>query len=410
MLIAISYFSYYMMPHQEDLLIYLAASRAASGGQNFYEVTNNAYIYGPLLSIILTALSELSTNVIKVIWFIFNFNSLIAIIIIINRLREKTKRQKINPIFMGIFILTSFTFRSNLGQGQLVPMLSALCLTAIYILGSDAFSRKRYLVASLLLLPVFEVKPYLFIGVLVYFLYAKKYKFTLCFISLLFLTNFIYYSIWKITYVDWWYALKVRAKSIDGGFDQASLQSILSNSLALGQNTRLLLLFIYYLFILSIVKIRRNFLLRVENRLAFFLILPTVVSPFLHPHDMLFGILGLLLMVEVNRESSQATLRLLFLASVLHVAWTSQQLIGGLIIQLLFSVSIKVFYPKEFRIQAWLIMNVLMLALLSVSHYSFSGHTDKINFYHAQTFLALFVWFVVVVFDREKSIKPITKQ
>jgi Ca2+/Na+ antiporter len=118
---------------------------------------------------------------------------------------------------------------------------------------------------------------------------------------------------------------------------------------------------------------------------------------------MLFGLMGLLLIVEVKRESREAILKLLFLASVLHVAWTSQQLIGGLFIQLLFSVSMKVSYPKELKIQTWLTMNVLMAALLVVSYYSFPGHTDKINFYHMQTFLVLFIWFVVVVLHSEKS-------
>ncbi len=402
-LIAIPYFIFYMVPHQEDLLIYIAASKAASRDQNFYEVTNNAYVYGPLLGIALTTFSELSTNTIKVIWFIFNFNSLIVIVIAINSLREKTKRQKINPVFMSILILTSFSFRSNLGQGQLVPMLSALCLTAFCIFNSNIFSWKRYLLATLLLLPVFEVKPYLFVGVLAYFLYEKKYNLILCFTSLLVIANVIYFHVCKITYIDWWNALKVRANSIDGGFDQASLQSILINSLNLSQNTRLIVLFVYYLFIISIIKIKKNSLLRIENRLAFFLVLPTVVSPFLHPHDMLFGLMGLLLIVEVKRESREAILKLLFLASVLHVAWTSQQLIGGLFIQLLFSVSMKVSYPKELKIQTWLTMNVLMAALLAVSYYSFPGHTDKINFYHMQTFLVLFIWFVVAVLHSEKS-------
>jgi len=293
LVIAVTYVAAYLMPHQEDLVIYLNGSQALLELKNPYASTGNQYIYGPLLGILLIPLTKLDINLAKVIWGMFSLATLAPILFLLLRLRTKTSNAGVG-LGILILILSSFSFRNNLSQGQAVSFLLALTLLALYLSNSD--NRVSQVVAAISILPVIEIKPYLAIGVVVYLLLLNKKKILLDLAAIILILNLLYYYIFKISYLDWLYALEIRSKSVMSGNDQSSFVSILSVNFNFDSRIRFYLITFYYLVVAYIVYRYRGNIKR--SLLPFCLVFPSVITPFLHAHDVLFTFAGLLLVAD----------------------------------------------------------------------------------------------------------------
>jgi hypothetical protein len=293
--IGTAYIAAYLLPHQEDLLIYLNGSQALRESRNPYTATSNQYIYGPFLAILLSPLTNLDINQGKIIWGTLNLASIIPITFLLMKLKNKTPELRIFFVIL-ILILASFSFRNNSGQGQAVAWLLALALLSLFLSFSTGNLSK--ILAALAILPVIEIKPYLAIGMVAFFILNNNKRIILYIAVATFSLNVLYFLFYKITYLDWLRALEIRSKSVTSGSDQSSIAAILSVNFQLEPPISLLLVGVYYLVIIFIIyRYRRNIK---WNLLPFCLVFPSVATPFLHSHDVLFALAGLVLVTDTS--------------------------------------------------------------------------------------------------------------
>lgn len=389
--IGAAYIAAYLLPHQEDLLIYLNGSQALRESRNPYTATSNQYIYGPLLGILLSPLTNLDINQAKIIWGIFNLASIIPITFLLVKFKNKTPELRIFLVIL-ILILASFSFRNNLGQGQAVAWLLVLSLLSLYL----SFSRGEIskILAALAILPVIEIKPYLAIGVVAYFALVGNKRMITYIAVATFSLNVLYFLFYKITYLDWLRALEVRSKSVTSGSDQSSIAAILSVNFQLEQPSILLLVAAYYLAIIFIIyRYRRNIK---WNLLPFCLVFPSVATPFLHSHDVLFALAGLVLVTDTSASLPKIRRLILGILLVIHIGWTSNEVFFGIALCALVAISLRSAFPEISW--AWIMASGgASIAWTLILHFGFDlSSYSRIHIYNLSSLLFAFLAFLAV--------------
>jgi hypothetical protein len=268
-------------------------------------------------------------SVAKIIWGALNLFSVIPATYLILKFRIRST-SLLESVILAILLFASFSFRNNLGQGQVITWLVVLGLSSILLSQVDRLSND--LIASILLVPIIEIKPYLAIGLLSYFVFLRKIR-LVGFVSIvLLILNLIYEYVLGLTYLDWLSALGVRSKSVSSGDDQAAISSILKFNFNMNSKVQIFFTFIYFLFILILLyRSRKNLS---ENPIALAFVLPCALSPFLHAHDVFFALVGLFLSIGKFKLWSFKQKVLLLAISVIYLGWTSDQLLFGLSIYL----------------------------------------------------------------------------
>ncbi len=382
----------YFLNHQEDFSIYLMGSQSLVDSKNPYFATENKYIYGPFLAIFLIPLSLIDPSTAKIMWGILNLLSGLAIAWLLLRLRAKMLGQ--NDLFMIlILILTSFSFRNNAGQGQAVSLILALSLFTVLTCHSK--SKLSLGLSAVAMLPVIEIKPYLALGLIAYlFLSARKSVLVILATSVL-IANILYFVFFKITYLDWLHALENRSKSVASGYDQSSILSILTVNTSMSTESRIVSVLLFYALIcLLSFKYKRNIQ---RNPLPFFLVIPGVASPFLHAHDLLFTVAGFLLVVSFERKNVSWQSALLFSILVLHIGWTSDYLVAGLLLCVLAAVSLGISGIDLSRLQLLGILGA-STAWVVAFHFLFDlSNYSRVHAYNVFSLIYAFITFLYVV-------------
>ena len=298
-------------------------------------------------------------------------------------------------LWLAIFIITSFTFRNSVAQGQTNTFLSLLCLTIVYFLGRKTL--KTILIIAILFLPIIEIKPYLTIGIFLLLFFLHEWKLVLSTLIVIIFANFFYFVSLGISYVNWYAALKERALTVDSGSDQASLQSILKNALGIEGTPRILIIFLFTAFCLG-------FTLRVKKSLssvqlvAIALTLPCLISPFLHAHDLVFALIGFLISIEGKISHSKSNKILIASLIVLHLNWTSANVLAGLIIETLLVLCLAILVPNLFGIWSWIAICFTSSFLTYTSWLSSQIQlTDRLTLYNLQSYLVGLLYFVGIV-------------
>lgn len=389
--IGIAYIAAYLLPHQEDLLIYLNGSQALRETRNPYTATSNQYIYGPLLGILISPLTNLGISQAKIIWGLLNLASIIPITVLLMKLKNKTSELRIFLVIL-ILILASFSFRNNLGQGQAVAWLLVLSLLALYL----SFSAKEIskIMAALAILPVIEIKPYLAIGLVVFFALNNCKRIIMYIAVTTFSLNVIYFLIYKITYLDWLHALEIRSKSVSSGSDQSSIAAILSVNFQLESPGIHLFVAVYYLAIIFVVyKYRRNIK---WNLPPFCLVFPTVATPFLHSHDVLFALAGLILALGAADSFPKNRSFLLGILLIIHIGWTSNEVIVGIALCLMVAIGLNLAFPEI----SWVWISASGCASIAwtlVLHFGFDlSSYSRIHIYNLSSLIFAFLVFLFV--------------
>ena len=389
--IGTAYLAAYLLPHQEDLLIYLNGSQALRESKNPYTATSNQYIYGPLLGILLSPLTNLDISQAKIIWGLLNLASIIPITILIMKLKNKTSELRIFLVIL-ILILASFSFRNNLGQGQAVAWLLALSLLSLYLSFSAGEISK--ILAALAIIPVIEIKPYLAIGLVAFFVLNNCKRIIMYIAVTTFSLNVIYFLILKITYLDWLRALEIRSKSVTSGSDQSSIAAILSVNFQLDSPSIHLLVAVYYLAIIFIVyRYRRNIK---WNLLPFCLVFPSVATPFLHSHDVLFALAGLILVTNTPDNFLKIRRLILGILLVIHIGWTSDEVIFGIALCVMVVISLRSAFPEISR--SWIMASGgASIAWTLILHFGFDlSSYSRIHIYNLSSLLFAFLVFLFV--------------
>ncbi len=389
--IGTAYIAAYLLPHQEDLLIYLNGSQALRESRNPYTATSNQYIYGPFLAILLSPLTNLDINQGKIIWGTLNLASIIPITFLLMKLKNKTPELRIFFVIL-ILILASFSFRNNLGQGQAVAWLLALALLSLYLSFSTGNLSK--ILAALAILPVIEIKPYLAIGMVAFFILNNNKRIILYIAVATFSLNVLYFLFYKITYLDWLRALEIRSKSVTSGSDQSSIAAILSVNFQLEPPISLLLVGVYYLVIIFIIyRYRRNIK---WNLLPFCLVFPSVATPFLHSHDVLFALAGLVLVTDTSAILPKIRRLILGILLVIHIGWTSNEVFFGIALCVMVAISLRLAFPKISWV--WIMASGgASIAWTLILHFGFDlSSYSRIHIYNLSSLLFAFLTFLFV--------------
>jgi hypothetical protein len=389
--IGTAYIAAYLLPHQEDLLIYLNGSQALRESRNPYTATSNQYIYGPFLAILLSPLTNLDINQGKIIWGTLNLASIIPITFLLMKLKNKTPELRIFFVIL-ILILASFSFRNNSGQGQAVAWLLALALLSLYLSFSTGNLSK--ILAALAILPVIEIKPYLAIGMVAFFILNNNKRIILYIAVATFSLNVLYFLFYKITYLDWLRALEIRSKSVTSGSDQSSIAAILSVNFQLEPPISLLLVGVYYLVIIFIIyRYRRNIK---WNLLPFCLVFPSVATPFLHSHDVLFALAGLVLVTDTSAILPKIRRLILGILLVIHIGWTSNEVFFGIALCVMVAISLRLAFPKISWV--WIMASgSASIAWTLILHFGFDlSSYSRIHIYNLSSLLFAFLTFLFV--------------
>lgn len=389
--IGTAYIAAYLLPHQEDLLIYLNGSQALRESRNPYTATSNQYIYGPFLAILLSPLTNLDINQAKIIWGILNLASIIPITFLLMKLKNKTPELRIFFVIL-ILILASFSFRNNLGQGQAVAWLLALSLLSLYL--SFSTGKNFKILAALAILPIIEIKPYLAIGMVAFFILNNNKRIILYIAVTTFSLNVLYFLFYKITYLDWLRALEIRSKSVTSGSDQSSIAAILSVNFQLEPPSILLLVVVYYLVIIFIIyRYRRNIK---WNLLPFCLVFPSVATPFLHSHDVLFALAGLVLVTDTSASLPKIRRLILGILLAIHIGWTSNEVIAGIALCVMVAISLRLAFPKISWV--WILAGGgASIAWTLILHFGFDlSSYSRIHVYNLSSLLFAFLVFLFV--------------
>lgn len=388
-LVASLYAGAYFLNHQEDFLIYLKASQALLDSRNPYLATENRYVYGPFLAIFLIPFSKLDLSLAKILWGILNLSSGLATAWFLLRLRSK--RISENDYFlMLILIFTSFSFRNNTGQGQAVSIVLALSLLAVQLCKSKT---EFVSLSALVVMPVLEIKPYLALGVIAYLFLCVK-KRILIYIGLYaILANIFYLLFFKITYLDWLYTLEIRSKSIASGYDQSSISSILKFNFSMEAKSRVVIVVFYYaLLCLLIYRYKSNIK---RNLFPFSLAISCVASPFFHSHDLLFAVVGLMLVVNFNRNLDLCHSILLISILILHIGWTSNHLSAGLFLCTIVVVTLGLAKIDLSRTQ---LCGILVASWLWTVAFHLAFDLENYSRVHAFNFLSLLYAFLIFLY------------
>jgi len=143
-----------------------------------------------------------------------------------------------------------------------------------------------------------------------YFIVLNKKRILAYLAMAILILNLLYYLIFKISYLDWLYALKIRSKSVIAGNHQSSIGSILKVNIHLDSISRIILVILPYLIVAYITyRFQRNIKM---NLLPFCLVFPSVITPFLHSYDVLFTLAGFLLVADFSGHIPQACRKILF--------------------------------------------------------------------------------------------------
>jgi hypothetical protein len=391
-LLIYSYAWSYFLNHQEDLTIYLEGSRELLEGANPYESTSGRYIYGPSLALFLSLLSKLEMPTARIIWGSLNIFVGLVIVYLISFIQKKIL--SVSTILCTfIFLLTSFTFRNNAGQGQAVSWVVALSLLSVIICKSQSINSG--LLASIVLVPVIEIKPYLALGVVVYLALTYGIRFIFNLGLVIAAVNVIYQTYFNISYLDWMHALQIRSKSVSNGYDQSSIISILNVNWNMDAGPKLIIIGTYYLtffylFFIFRDKIKQNFL-------PFMLIAPCVLSPFLHAHDVLFAIVGLLLLFDFEKGIPRSQKIAIYFIFALNIGWTSNQLIGGLVMCVAGSLGLYL-SDSGFSRSDLFAVTFTSISWVLVLHFAFKlGDYSRIEIYNLASVILAFLIFIHLV-------------
>lgn len=408
--ISLAYTQNYVFDHQEDLKIFLEAGRALEGNTSPYSGTEYRYVYGPYLAIFLSFLTHIEYEVIQIFWFFLNLISVIGIVYSINRLRKSFGIQNVDSIFLAIVIISSFTFRNSIAQGQIVSLLALLSLQAILLSMVSILPNFRALIIALLLLPLVETKPYLAIGVLIFFLIKRQYRILIWLPITLMFANVIYFWMFRVSYIDWYRALNVRVQDVNGGYDQASLQGVLDNTLNLSEEARIVLAALWLIGLGIWILLQRKTLFSAEERLiCLALVLPSLASPFLHSHDILFPLLGLILMFRVEVFNGSIKKCLLLILILLHLNWTSENVLGGILMQTVILIAMYCRESNRTKLKNILILGASMFTFTLFLHFLYPiNDYARIYAYNARSFFFAIVIFLILILKDELQ-KPKAK-
>jgi hypothetical protein len=307
------------------------------------------------------------------------------------KLKNKTPELRIFLVIL-ISILASFSFRNNLGQGQAVAWLLALSLLSVYLSFSAGEISK--ILAALAILPVIEIKPYLAIGLVMFFALSNKKRIITYLGVITCSLNVLYFLFYKITYLDWLRALEIRSKSVTSGSDQSSITAILSVNFQLESSSIHLLVAIYYLAIIFIVyRYRKNIK---WNLLPFCLVFPSVATPFLHSHDVLFALAGLVLVMGTSDCFPKNRRLLLGILLVIHIGWTSNEVIVGIALCVMVAISLR----SAFAEISWVWIMAIggaSIAWTLILHFGFDlSSYSRIHIYNLSSLLFAFLVFLFV--------------
>ena len=89
--------------------------------------------------------------------------------------------------------------------------------------------------------------------------------------------------------------------------------------------------FFMYLIMITFFLFRRRQTL-VNELESFTMIMPLVISPFIHAYDLLLGLAGFALILDLAKKVARTQLVLLLSLLVLHVGWISYVVIAGVLI------------------------------------------------------------------------------
>ena len=329
----------YSLYAQGDFAIYFRAAKRVALGQPLYDFEKNLYVYGPFLAHLLSPLSFLSELEASRIWLLINLLLAPLIALLIWKIFQESSVKSNALSFILTFIMTSFSFRNNAGNGSVMSIVTAgsLILLAIIKVQRKTASRSKFLntffydlIAASILVFIFEVKTYLAIWLLLFVgIFRLRLVFLAFFISAS--ENIFLHLANQENYLNWINEIIRRSQSVKSGDDQATLLTLIHRLLnpfiSWDLAVSVLLYCLIGIYICKVlIKVRNS-----ENLEHSFLLVisaAVILTPFAHGQDFLFSVTAILAILIKGISNLQISY-LVVIASALLVNWTNSSFLMG---------------------------------------------------------------------------------
>ena len=387
---------HYLRTASADFGYYWEAGKRVQAGLSPYKVNDSSsYVNGPFLSIFLSQFGFLPLTVAQTLWRISIF--LIALLIVF-RISQESKIDHLQFSFLVVFtiIFLGFPYRNNLANAQVVVFCYGLIMLTLYYV-----KKNKEILAAVTSLLCFELKPYLLLGLLLYFFLSRRYGLIVKFIIISFFSNIFYFIFYHhLTYLDWLQALKYRSKGISSTADQANLTASLSNILNFSIGTATLI-YVLTLVLLVSVTVWHELKLRQSSAILCLSLAP-IISIFSHEQD--YFISATCLAICILRSTKYP--KYLFASLIgLSINWTnsSTQLAY---VSLLILVLVFVAY-FSFRENALVISCLIFFGMISIEIptriFKLQGMLPEYKIHNFMCYLyGLGVWLLILLTERSE--------
>jgi len=285
-----------------DFSVYWASAQSVKSGDSAYISIREdlPYVYGPMLSFLLSFFGGFNYPVAFCLWFIFNS----ILIFLIVRAACKSIFKDADSSFVGItfsLIAISYPIRHSIAIGQVVTLVLFLSLIT-YIYREQSIKGIKSWIGAACLVSSFELKPYLAIFVILFLLIDKKLIILIQSFFLILIFNVLYFITLKdSTWINWIHAVRGRSTGLTGDLTQTSLLSLLHNNFSMPDSVELL---IYLTSIVIILTTTFYHLAKMPKFYQFLAIisLGPIISPYSHEQDFIFGIFAFITIIVRSKE------------------------------------------------------------------------------------------------------------
>ena len=337
-------FTYYSRYVQGDFAIYFAAGKRISSDLVLYESQSNLYVYGPLLAHLLSGVAQFNEIQVSQAWLLLSIVAINLSAFLICRIFVEHSHFEQYLITM-IILNIGFAARNNLGNGNVMAFVLLAVVLSLYLILKKVGTLSSLLVAALTLF-VFEVKTYLALFIILYYVFLRSYKVLMYLLGLMCVLNLIYVSVSDTSYLYWIQSLINRSNGLERGSDQATFLFFLNSMTKETNVITWTLVMIVYLALLAFLfwTLLAKSHSKQEQGLILIAAAP-VITVFAHGQDFILSTLVLAVLAlryQAVKKTQNCSAIYFTIAMGLLINWTNEQVIPAIMIHLLLATVLAV--------------------------------------------------------------------
>lgn len=381
-----------------DFSVFYSATVRMFSGQNVYFPETEPVPYNlPATYLILWPTSFFSLKVASFIFLILNLG---LIFLVFKIVKQEFKFSLFETQVFAILFLTHYATRSTLNNGQLGILFIFLILNSWHLLQNKSRLANNLGLISLSL--ALELKPYLFLLGIVFFLISRKFKYLLSLTVWISILHILVLMINPSASLENYFKLiSQRQDNIQSELDQISIYSNFLKIKVSSFNLFLILFIVQVIFVIVyVLKSKFNYGI---IKFLFFVGSSVLVSTYFHRQDSLMLSLVLFVILIKNYESVQnrlrynKALRSIFYFWIISIAQVGgSNLIAVVFMQLIFLYTSTYLIKLPNKRTANILLLILNILILTI--YEIKGWESSYLIWVPITYLSSIASFVLIYF------------